>query len=219
MEKLALALVLLIMGSLALSEASTDLTGKALIFPEESEPQVKLIPAVNKDFTAVTVCLRYFSDLSRDMEMFSLSSHDHINSFRMHVAQPKYHGIWVGVDDVQFYDMPHKQNEWNSFCGTWDSGTGLTQVWVNGRHSTRKYVTDAKSLAGPHRTILGRDERGIRGFDADESFVGELTDVHMWDSVLSPWEIQSYMKGMNFRKGNVINWQDLKYITKENVVV
>ncbi|KAJ8372834.1 hypothetical protein AAFF_G00276450 [Aldrovandia affinis] len=54
MEKLALALVLLIMCSLALSEASRDLTGKAFIFPVESRAHVLLVPAEQKNFTAVT---------------------------------------------------------------------------------------------------------------------------------------------------------------------
>ncbi|KAJ8371763.1 hypothetical protein AAFF_G00302330 [Aldrovandia affinis] len=169
MEKLALALVLLIMGSLALSEASTDLTGKAFIFPEESEPKVKLIPAVNKDFTAVTVCLRYFSDLTRDMDMFSLPTRSPITGFQMYVTQSKHHVIWVGDGYVQFYDMPHKPNEWNSFCGTWDSGTGLTQAWVNGRHSTRMHLFTGKSLEMEHFILLAQ-KFGAQGFDADETF-------------------------------------------------
>ncbi|KAJ8371761.1 hypothetical protein AAFF_G00302310 [Aldrovandia affinis] len=69
MEKLALALVLLIMGSLALSEASRNLTGKAFIFPVESTAHVKLVPAVNKTFLTVTVCFRYISELSRELQL------------------------------------------------------------------------------------------------------------------------------------------------------
>ncbi|KAJ8371762.1 hypothetical protein AAFF_G00302320 [Aldrovandia affinis] len=221
MEKLALALVLLITRSQALSEASTGLRGKAFIFPMGSTAFVKLRPPGNKNLTAVTVCLRYFSDLSRDMDMFALITQSH-NGFQMYAARSKYHFIWVGDDYVWFYDMPHKQNEWNSFCGTWDSGTGLTQAWVNGRHSTREYLFAGGSLESSYSIILAQkyDAQGFDlRFDAAQSFVGELTDVHMWDSVLSPCEIQSYMKGMNFRKGNVINWQDLEYIPYGNVVV
>ncbi|KAJ8383875.1 hypothetical protein AAFF_G00214450 [Aldrovandia affinis] len=53
MEKLALTLLLLTR-SQALSEASTDLVGKAFIFPGESLAHVALVPALNNTFLTVT---------------------------------------------------------------------------------------------------------------------------------------------------------------------
>ncbi|KAJ8383878.1 hypothetical protein AAFF_G00214480 [Aldrovandia affinis] len=54
MEKLALTLLLLTR-SQALSEASTDLVGKAFIFPGESLAHVALVPALNNTFLTVTL--------------------------------------------------------------------------------------------------------------------------------------------------------------------
>ena len=50
------------------------------------------------------------------------------------------------------------------------------------------------------------------GFDLEQSFVGMMTDVHMWNLVLSPCEIQRYVEDLPFYSpGNVINWKALNY--------
>lgn len=51
------------------------------------------------------------------------------------------------------------------------------------------------------------------GFDVSQSFVGEVTDVHFWDSVISPCEIQLYMELNRFTPGNILNWKALEFTT------
>lgn len=57
------------------------------------------------------------------------------------------------------------------------------------------------------------------GFDAQQTFIGMITDVHMWDFVLSPCEIQRFVDDLNFTPGSVINWRALQYETIGKVVV
>lgn len=38
-----------------------------------------------------------------------------------------------------------------------------------------------------------------------------MTDVHMWDWVLSACEIQLYMAEQTFTPGNVVNWAALDF--------
>lgn len=57
------------------------------------------------------------------------------------------------------------------------------------------------------------------GFDINQSFVGMLSDVHMWDYVLSACEIQKYVDERNFTPGNVLNWAALDYQIIEKVMV
>lgn len=49
------------------------------------------------------------------------------------------------------------------------------------------------------------------GFDIKQSFVGMMSDVHMWDHVLSPCEIQNFMDNQSFNVGNVLNWKSLDF--------
>ena len=57
------------------------------------------------------------------------------------------------------------------------------------------------------------------GFDQKQSFVGMMTDVHMWDYTLSACEIQNYVDDLNYTPGNVLNWRAMEYQIVDRVLV
>ena len=63
-----------------------------------------------------------------------------------------------------------------------------------------------------------QDSHGGR-FDIEQSFVGMITDVHMWDYTLSACEIYNYMDYLKFTPGNVLNWSALEFQVFDRVVV
>uniref|UniRef100_A0A8C1Q783 Pentraxin (PTX) domain-containing protein n=1 Tax=Cyprinus carpio TaxID=7962 RepID=A0A8C1Q783_CYPCA len=70
--------------------------------------------------------------------------------------------------------------------------------------------------------LLGQDpDAYVSTFDAEQSFVGEVTDVHMWDYVLSGSQIKAvYLNQEPYvPKGNVFDWNTIKYEINGNVVV
>ena len=61
------------------------------------------------------------------------------------------------------------------------------------------------------QSLQDQDSHG-GGFDVKQSFVGMMADVHMWDYIISPSEIQSYTQGfVSFTPGNVLNWRLLEF--------
>uniref|UniRef100_A0A3P9KVL2 Pentraxin (PTX) domain-containing protein n=1 Tax=Oryzias latipes TaxID=8090 RepID=A0A3P9KVL2_ORYLA len=82
---------------------------------------------------------------------------------------------------------------------TWDSATGLVQIWFDGKLSIRKYM-----ISGLYNYHGG-------GFNINQSFVGMMSDVHMWNHTLSPCKIQNYMNKRSFTPGNVPNWKALNF--------
>ncbi|KAL2086611.1 hypothetical protein ACEWY4_017670 [Coilia grayii] len=111
-------------------------------------------------------------------------------------------------------------NSWNSVCATWDSITGLSQVWVNGKPGSRKFIFKGGSLAGTPIIVIGHDQDSYGGgFNKDEALIGQLTDVHMWDHVIAPCEINNFSENKKFQGGNLINWQAVNYAMYGNVVV
>ncbi|XP_036403127.1 serum amyloid P-component-like [Megalops cyprinoides] len=198
-----------------------DLAGKTLTFPVESNTAyVKLTPAVNKIFFTATVCLRFFSDLSREQSLFSLSTPSHDNGLLLYKKPKGAYDLWVANQFITLLGLPDELNEWNSLCGTWDSGTGLGQLWVNGKRSARKALSAGGSIAGTPSIILGQEQDSYGGgFDKAQSFVGEITDVHMWDYVLHPHIIQGFMNYVSFTPGNVLSWRALEYTRQGYVVV
>ncbi|XP_018595617.2 serum amyloid P-component-like [Scleropages formosus] len=217
MKPLAVFLTLLA-SSLAVPK---DLTGRMFVFPVLSDTaHARLVPAVDKILYNITVCLRFFSDESKEQSLFSLATPtEHHGLYLYQVADGGYH-LYVWGQLATFPALPYERNQWNSICATWDSSAGLTQLWVNGVASPKKALRAGESIAGTPIVVLGQDQDSYGGtFNTADAFVGHITDVHMWDYRLSPCEIQSYTGNLLFMPGNYLNWQALEFTRHGYVVV
>ncbi|XP_062309018.1 serum amyloid P-component-like [Osmerus eperlanus] len=195
----------------------TDLRGRVFTFPQQTaNSYTRLYPQLEKIFFSSSVCFRFFTDDLSIICPFSLSTPGMFNSLTIFLYNDKIE-ILVG-DKSRLYLVVAELNEWNSLCATWDSGTGLVQVWLNGRPSVRKALHAGGSIFNPF-IVLGQDQDSHGGsFEAQQSFTGQLTDVHMWDYVLSPCEVQAYAQAGAFRPGNVLDWGAMEY-TRHGYVV
>lgn len=68
------------------------------------------------------------------------------------------------------------------------------------------------------QSLQEQDSHG-GGFDQRQCFTGMMSDVHMWNYVLSSCEIQNYMVDQNFTPGNVLNWKALEYQIFSKVLI
>lgn len=147
-----------------------------------------------------------------------------------------------------FAGLDYNVNRWHSFCLTWDSVSGVAQLWLDGKHTTRKYVSSGSHISGTIVIILGQvqcctfryfnsyvhssrpngavelshlqEQDSLGGaFDAKQSFVGMLSDVHMWNQTIPRQEITNYMENRYFNSGNVLNWSDLEFRVTGRVLV
>ncbi|XP_036404150.1 serum amyloid P-component-like isoform X1 [Megalops cyprinoides] len=218
MEKLVFFLVLFT-GCSAKYEA--DLKGKVFTFPLVStNSYVELQPDMEGSLSAVTVCLRSFPDNKRANTLFSLATPSHMNAFLLYQSEVGAYRVHINDMRYDFFGLPDHLNKWNSVCWTWDSRTGITQVWVNGMRSVRIMLYADGVIAGAPSIILGQEQDTYGGgFDKAQCFLGELTDVHMWNYVLTPCEINSYMSDISFTPGNVLNWRAINYTVHSNVFV
>ncbi|XP_070768797.1 C-reactive protein-like [Enoplosus armatus] len=205
----------------ACAASPQDLAGKMFIFPKETNTaHVQLITS-RRDFSAVTVCLRVITDLYRDHSLFSLATSAADNDFlifwtfaneEMRIFSRNIEGSFGGMD--------YKLNKWHSICSTWDSASGLVQLWFDGQPSMKKFVSSGSNIRGSTIIILGQEQDSHGGrFDLKQSFVGMMSDVHMWDYILSPCEIQNYMDDLNFTPGNVLNWSALEFRITDRVLI
>uniref|UniRef100_A0A3B3D1Q8 Pentraxin family member n=1 Tax=Oryzias melastigma TaxID=30732 RepID=A0A3B3D1Q8_ORYME len=200
-----------------------DLSGKMFTFPQQTNSAHVKMSLANQCYQAVTVCHRSVTDLKRDHALFSVSTPSHDNSFLV---------FWNnGVQEMQTYvktavvgygGWDYKSNKWHSICTTWDSVTGLGQMWFDGVPSIRKFIRSGESITGQAIVILGQEQdKHGGGFDINQSFsfVGMMSDVHMWDYILSPCEIQNYMENLHFTPGNVLNWNALDFDISGHVLI
>ncbi|XP_049438835.1 C-reactive protein-like [Epinephelus fuscoguttatus] len=213
---------LLLLVMLTACDASPqDLSGKMFTFPQQTNTaRVQITTPIN-EFSAVTVCHRSFTDLKRDHILFSLATPTNSNAFLIFWDETNKE-IEPHIKDKksEYGGQDYKPNMWHSVCTTWDSTSGLTQVWFDGQPTIRKFVSSGTSIRGSIIIILGQEQDSHGGgFDLKQSFVGMMSDVHMWDYVLSSCEIQKYMDELNFTPGNVVNWSALEYQITDRVLV
>ncbi|XP_024124132.1 C-reactive protein [Oryzias melastigma] len=214
-----LLLLLVILGTV--SAKVQDLSGKMFTFPQQTNTaHVRLNPNT-QGYNALTVCHRSFTDINKDHALFSLATPSHANSFLI-FWQNRNQEIQPHVRDakVEYGGWDYKLNTWHSICTTWDSVTGLVQVWFDGTPSIRKLTTSGGAIDGTVIAILGQEQDSHGGgFDINQSFVGMITDVHMWDFILSSCEIHQYMEERYYPTGNVLNWRALDFEITGNVEI
>lgn len=201
--------------------ATQDLSDKVFLFPQQTNTaHVRLTPLKNS-LAAATVCHRSFTDLKRDHNLFSVSSQSMDNEFLVFYDFTNNEmEIHVKNKRAEYGGLDYKPNTWHSLCTTWDSGSGIVQLWFNGRPLTKKYLSDQSAMTALPIIILGQEQDSHGGgFDVKQSFVGSMTDVHMWDYVLSSCEIQKFSSELSFNPGNVLNWAGLDFQTHDRVLV
>uniref|UniRef100_A0A672J1G9 Pentraxin family member n=1 Tax=Salarias fasciatus TaxID=181472 RepID=A0A672J1G9_SALFA len=218
--------LLIVLAMLAARAASVqDLSGKTFTFPVNLTSNL-----MNTHFLSdchrphnKPVCriCRSFTDIRRDHSLFSMSTSGFPNSFLIFWDEThKEMAAYIMGKRSDFRGLDYKPNMWHSICTTWDSATGLVQLWFNGRPTIRLYAPTSSAITGTPMIILGQEQDSHGGgFDSDQAFVGMMSDVHMWDYVLSSCEIKSYVDELSFTPGNVLNWKALKFHITDKVLV
>ena len=85
--------------------------------------------------------------------------------------------------------------------------------WRNGFQGAHDIKTDGILTIGQDQDSLGG------GFDASQSYIGELTDLNIWDRELNDTEIRKLSKSCHGGEGNVKKWSDFKVGIRGNVRV
>ena len=92
-------------------------------------------------------------------------------------------------------------------------------MYVNGRSSASQIYQKGHRVKSGGRVILGQDPDSFLGdFQAEQSFVGEIFAVDMWDRVLSPDTVQQLSTGNLFSDANIIDWSTVNLIPTGSVV-
>ncbi|KAG9338078.1 hypothetical protein JZ751_027156 [Albula glossodonta] len=217
MEKL-LVLLVLIAGC---NSQAQDLSGKVLVFPKRSYSDYVTLKPNKTDggLKAMTVCLRFISDDKNGQTLFSMATSGHHNTPLLYKYADRYE-VHMRATSLLFYGLPNEMNKWHSYCFTWESITGLVQLWVDGVGSMKQMAHKSGSVEANPSIILGQDQDKVGGgFSSSESFVGNIKDVHVWDYVISDCEVQHYTGGSGFKYGNVIDWKTVNYTDHGDVVI
>ncbi|XP_068613183.1 serum amyloid P-component-like [Brachionichthys hirsutus] len=205
----------------ACSAVTQDLSGKMFTFPQQTSTTNVRLTAKIQEFSTLTVCHRSFTDVRRDHSLFSMSASSIPNAVLIFWDEANKE-MESHIRDIrgEYHGLDYKPNMWHSICTTWDSSTGLMQMWFNGQSLIRKYTSSGSVIRGSSIIVLGQEQDSHGGgFDMKQCFVGMMSDVHMWNYVLSPCEIHNYMDDRSFVPGNALNWKALDFQITGRVLI
>ncbi|XP_054849667.1 serum amyloid P-component-like [Eublepharis macularius] len=174
--------------------AQTCLDEKVFVFPKPSEnAYVLLKPHLVQPLQQFTVCLKFYTDLTRSFSLFSCASKNHSNDILLFKDSPTKYHLYVGGQYLSYY-VPGNTNRgshWENICMTWNSTTGVIQLWVDGLALPRKGLAKGYTISTHIVMILGQGQDSYGdSFEEQQSFVGEMAEVYMWDTVLPPEQLR-----------------------------
>ncbi|TNN75770.1 Pentraxin fusion protein [Liparis tanakae] len=203
------------------SAGHVGLSGRSLVFPYETDFSfVALLPQKEMALSAFTLCLRVATELPEERQVilfaYRTADYDELNVWREKDGRVSF---YMSGDGVSF-QLPPLTTFRTSLCLTWESSTGLSAFWVEGRRSAYQVYKPGHSIRPNGTVLLGQDpDKDLGGLEAVQSFVGEVTDVNMWDRVLPRSAIQAWHHGHTAPKGNVFDWATMEYELNGNVMV
>ncbi|KAE8588024.1 hypothetical protein XENTR_v10022283 [Xenopus tropicalis] len=204
--------------------------GKVFIFPRQSTSDyVVLNPRLTEPLDKLTTCLRSYTDLRKNHALISVDfpgSQDRhmfdIFQGPMDYTKPTpFHLFYIYINNSLASSMEQTDIlQWKHSCVTWDSNTGVLQLWVNGKVYPRRVLQKGFSIDLQDGISLGQMQRNYgTGWDPEISFQGEISDVHMWNEVLPPETIWQVLLNNRYISGNVISWRSLNYTINGDVTV
>ncbi|XP_073479431.1 C-reactive protein-like isoform X3 [Aquarana catesbeiana] len=209
--------VMMILLVIPASLAQEDMKGKVFLFPKETNTDyVSLTPNITKPLEKVSVCLRSYTDLPGTCSLFSLATPGMEEAF--YIADYSLSStIYINGNSTRFITASESL-VWRHICVTWDSDTGVVLLWINGKLYLRTVSTKGSSIAAETSIVLGQRQNTFEGQSFSLwPFVGEISDVHMWDYVLTPDELLQALHSN--AQGNIINWNALHYKIKGGILV
>ncbi|XP_053300267.1 pentraxin fusion protein [Pleuronectes platessa] len=195
---------------------------KTLVFQSESNNSfVELIPMKPLNLRAFTLCMRLATELKGEREVilfaYRTGNFDELNVWRELDGRLSFYLSGPGV----FFDVPQISALETHLCFTWDSRSGAATVFMDGRKSLTKIYKKGHTIRPGGKVVIGQDPDAFLGdYDAKQSFVGEISDVNLWDTVLAASTIQDIYTGKRVARGNVFDWEtiDLKINGQVDVV-
>uniref|UniRef100_A0A3Q1JDU3 Pentraxin (PTX) domain-containing protein n=1 Tax=Anabas testudineus TaxID=64144 RepID=A0A3Q1JDU3_ANATE len=113
-------------------------------------------------------------------------------------------------DQAATLPLSLSDGKWHHICVTWSTRDGQWEAYQDGvQRGSGTNLSPWHPIKPGGVFILGQEQDTLGGrFDATQSFVGEMSDLHMWSHALSAADIYSLASCGSHLRGDVIAWSD-----------
>ncbi|NXW58301.1 MPTX protein, partial [Eurystomus gularis] len=188
-----------------------DLINRAFVFPQETQDShVQVMAKPEQPLQNFTVCLQSYTDLTRPYSLFSYATKVQDNEILLLKPKSGEYRFYVGGKFVSFH-VPTGTMEKEHVCASWESTTGIVGFWFNGKPWPRKGLQKGYTVGTEAVIVLGQKQVSFRGgFDAQQSFMEEISAVYMWDKGIFNRGVLEAMRDIPF-EAPIFGWRNFPY--------
>lgn len=166
---------------------------------------------------SVTVCthLRFNQNCSGISTVFSYSVQSYMNEFQLSAnltqGNPVQLALVVRGIHGAYQDVFDHDGSWHSVCVSWSQNGGRWALFIDGLMLLRGDGLNSSDSIGPDGLfIIGQEQDTFGGtFKEDKSFSGSITELHIWDRVLTSIEIYDMEEQCSpISSGLVFKWSE-----------
>ncbi|KAI8497393.1 hypothetical protein Bbelb_246990, partial [Branchiostoma belcheri] len=185
---------------------------RRIIFPapQSVDNYAQMVPTLDRDLTSFTLCLHIRTGISPSdsMGLVSYATANQHNELLLYSRSNAFQ-LYVNGQRVDIADLPIYDNVWHEICATWSSTAGHYQLYADGvLRASDVGLSVGEIVNRGGAWILGQDQDTLGGgFVQGQAFRGELSQVNLWDRVLSEAEIGTSWSAFCSHHGNVIDWR------------
>ncbi|XP_066301925.1 neuronal pentraxin-1-like [Branchiostoma lanceolatum] len=193
-------------------DAPCDLQKITFPAPRSTSHYAQLMTSLSQALSSFTLCVHMRTSMAANVD-FAVASyavannHNELLLFRF--GTNANFQLLVAGSFVALGDLPGLlDGDWHALCATWRSTDGAWQVYTDGVLQASGSGLNAGATVSTGGTwILGQDQDTIGGgFQQSQAFIGDLSQVNLWDHVLSPADIATDWTAFCDHHGNVIDW-------------
>ncbi|NXF53425.1 SAMP protein, partial [Oceanites oceanicus] len=188
-----------------------DLEYEVFVFPQKTKDSHVLVTVKpEQPLQNFTLCLWSYTDLTRPYSLFSYATKAQDNEILLFKNNPSEYRFYVGGRFVSF-NVPTSIAVSEHVCASWESSTGIVGFWLNGKPWPRKGLQRGYAVGAEAAIVLGQEQDAFGGrFDAQQSFVGEISSVYMWDTGISTSGVLA-AKYNNPSEAPIFGWRNFPY--------
>ncbi|NXK62423.1 AGRD2 protein, partial [Sylvietta virens] len=194
-------------------------TVPVLVFRDKTDTKYVKVLSDFPALPAVTACahLQWDTRTQEIATIFSYAVPAFINEFQLRgfVDEEGFvrFALIVHGHHSPYLPVFRADGQWHHFCVTWQRENGTWAIYADGqRRASASGLCSAgpaapQAILGQGTFIIGQDQDSLGGtFRAKESFSGNITDLHIWQKVLSTEQIEKVRSCWVVEQDLVFEW-------------
>ncbi|KAF4797730.1 adhesion G protein-coupled receptor D2 [Turdus rufiventris] len=194
-------------------------TVPVLVFREKTDTKYVKVLSDFPALPAVTACahLQWDTRTQEIATIFSYAVPAFINEFQLRgfVDEEGFvrFALIVHGHHSPYLPVFHADGQWHHFCVTWQQENGTWAIYADGKRRASATglcsvgTSAPQAIFGQGTFIIGQDQDSLGGtFRAKESFSGNITDLHIWQKVLSSEQIEKVRSCWGVEQDLVFGW-------------